>query len=137
MKNRIQKVFILAAAVLLLTACSEEVVNAGYNTLLGMGMAFAVLIVISLVISLFPMLGKMQGGKDKKTAEQAMRIQSISNTISRIEQQESVESTDDGELIAVISAAIAAYEAETGNQTNGGYRVRQIRRLSGNHWKRA
>jgi hypothetical protein len=38
------------------TSMADKLADAGINTLLGMGTAFAVLILISLIISLFPMI---------------------------------------------------------------------------------
>ncbi len=106
----------------------EKLQNAGLNTLLGMGMAFTVLIIISLIISLFPVL--IGGGKKKKVDDKEIAKQAVDNTISQIEEQEDLAS--DAELVAVIAAAIAAYE---GSGSTDGFQVRSIRKVNKN-WKR-
>lgn len=109
----------------------EKMMNAGLNTLLGMGMAFFVLILISLVISLFAILSgngkKKTPKKDAAGASPAAAAQtqaSIEKTVSQIAAREDA----DLEIAAVISAAVAAYEADTGR--SGGV-VRSIRRATG------
>lgn len=105
----------------------EKLENAGLNTLLGMGMAFTVLIIISLIISLFPMLF---GGSKKKESAKEITQKAMDNTISQIAEQEDL--SNDAELVAVIAAAIAAYE---GSGSTDGFRVRSIRKVNKN-WKR-
>ena len=99
----------------------EILKKAGLNTLLGMGTVFAVLIFISIIISLF----KFIPSGNKKPA-QAAPVKA--ETVPVVE--ETVEETDDLELIAVISAAIAAAE---GTSTDG-FVVRSIRRRPANRW---
>lgn len=108
---------------------AEKLENAGLNTLLGMGMAFAILILISLIISLFPLF---IGGSKKKKKESDKEItkKAMENTISQIEEQEDL--SEDAELVAVIAAAIAAYEGSAGTD---GFQVRSIRKVNKN-WKR-
>ncbi len=106
----------------------EKLANAGLNTLLGMGMAFAILILISLIISLFPML--FGGNKKKKESDKEIAQKAMENTISQIEEKE--ELVGDTELVAVIAAAIAAYEGSGGTD---GFRVRSIRKVN-NNWKK-
>ncbi len=106
----------------------EKLSNAGLNTLLGMGMAFAILILISLIISLFPIL--IGGNKKKKESDKEIAHKAMDNTISQIEEQE--ELVGDAELVAVIAAAIAAYEGSGGTD---GFRVRSIRKVN-NNWKK-
>ncbi|WP_158588766.1 OadG family transporter subunit [Butyrivibrio sp. X503] len=105
----------------------EKLENAGLNTLMGMGMAFSILITISLIICLFPLIQKLGTKKnDKKTiAEKA-----IDNTVGQIAEKEDLSS--DAELVAVIAAAIAAYE---GSGSTDGFRVRSIRKVNSN-WKK-
>ena len=107
---------------------AEKLENAGLNTLLGMGMAFAVLIIISLIISLFPMF--IGGNKKKKTNDKEAAKEAMDNTISQIAEKEDLAS--DAELVAVIAAAIAAYE---GSASTDGFQVRSIRKVNKN-WKR-
>ena len=106
----------------------EKLENAGLNTLLGMGMAFSILIIISLIISLFPIL--FGGGRKKKESDKEIAEKAMDNTISQIAEQEDLSS--DAELVAVIAAAIAAYE---GSGSTDGFRVRSIRKVNTN-WRK-
>ena len=106
----------------------EKLQNAGLNTLLGMGMAFTVLIIISLIISLFPMF--IGGGKKKKASDKEIAQKAVENTVNQIAEKE--ELVGDAELVAVIAAAIAAYE---GSGSTDGFQVRSIRKVNKN-WKR-
>ncbi|MCR5557388.1 MAG: OadG family protein [Butyrivibrio sp.] len=107
----------------------EKLENAGLNTLLGMGMAFTILILISLIISLFPIL--IGGGsKKKRESDKEIAQKAMDNTINQIAEQEDLSS--DAELVAVIAAAIAAYE---GSGSTDGFRVRSIRKVN-NNWKK-
>ncbi|SDA78319.1 sodium pump decarboxylases, gamma subunit [Butyrivibrio sp. INlla18] len=106
----------------------ERLENAGLNTLLGMGMAFAILIIISLIISLFPIF--FGGKKKKKESDKEITKKAMDNTINQIAEQEGL--SGDAELVAVIAAAIAAYE---GSASTDGFQVRSIRKVSKN-WKR-
>ncbi len=95
----------------------EKMSTALMNTLMGMLVVFCVLILISLIIycfNIFPYLEK------KKAAKSAP---AKSDVVTQIEVREE-QQTDDGELIAVIAAAIAAAE---GTSTDG-FVVRSIRR---------
>lgn len=110
---------------------NEILMKALINTLLGMGTVFVVLIFISFIISSFKLISKFQKrSEDKKKAkiEAAKEI----NTAA-IESTEVEEEIDDYELIAVISAAIAAMEGTSVD----GFRVRSIKRAKNNAWKRA
>ncbi len=106
----------------------EKLENAGLNTLLGMGMAFAILVIISLIISLFPTL--FGGNKKKKESDKEIAQKAIENTVTQIADKEE-DLTSDEELVAVIAAAIAAYE---GSSSTEGFQVRSIRKVNRN-WK--
>ena len=93
----------------------EILKKAGLNTLIGMGTCFAVLIFIALIISLFGFFGKTkkadgQNGVQKEVpikkdhAEQKAAITAVSAP-----EGESGSAKDNTELIAVISAAVAAF----------------------------
>lgn len=108
----------------------ERMEVAGLNTLLGMGMAFFVLTLIMFVIMLFPVAFGER--KPKKDARAELTEKSIDNTISQIEENEA--QLDDSELVAVIAAAIAAFEGTSAE----GLVVRSIkRRGSRKQWQRA
>lgn len=96
----------------------EKMSTALMNTLMGISIVFCVLILISLVIfcfNIFPYLEKKKA--EKTTAPEKDAV--VTQIEAREEQQ-----ADDGELIAVIAAAIAAAE---GTSTDG-FVVRSIRR---------
>ena len=110
----------------------EKLTSAGLNTLLGMGMAFTVLIIIALVISAFPLIGKI--GEKKPETDKEIAKQAMENVTSQIAEKEDADAADDAELVAVIAAAIAAYE---GSGSTEGYVIRSIRKRPANNWKRA
>ena len=103
----------------------ESMQRAGVNTLIGMGTVFIMLILIAIIISMLkfvPMLFER-----KAPAEENEK--SMDNAIAGIvEREEAVEETDDAELIAVIAAAIAAFEG-SGSSSTDGFTVRSIRRI--------
>lgn len=110
----------------------EKMTNAALNTLLGMGTVFIVLILISLIISCFsliPVIQAMFGKKEKKSETE----KAVDNTIAQIV---AAEEADDTELIAVISAAIAAYEAANGGSSDGVV-IRSVRKVNRNKWQNA
>ena len=103
----------------------EILAKAGLNTLLGMGTVFAVLIFLAFLISLMqyiPVLMELFEKKNKK-----MEVQDTVETEAVVE---AAEMSDDLELVAVITAAIAAQE---GTSTDG-FVVRSIRRRTSNNW---
>lgn len=104
----------------------DLIANAGLNTLIGMGTVFIVLILISLIISSFRLIPKIQESRAKKKAPKE-EATGIDNAVTQIVEQESIEEdeTDDCELVAVIAAAIAASE---GAVTTDGFVVRSVRR---------
>lgn len=103
----------------------EKMSKAGLNTLIGMGTVFVVLIFLSLIISLFGLIPKIQAALAKKGEPKAAAVE---NTVAQIIEKEE-QAEDDGELVAVISAAIAAFEAANGHSADG-YVVRSIRKVS-------
>ncbi len=105
----------------------EILEKAGLNTLLGMGTVFAVLIFISLIIALFGYIPKIQESFRKKPKQEA----APAGQAPVVEQEAAPEeASDDLELVAVISAAVAAME---GTGTDG-FVVRSIRRRPSNKW---
>lgn len=109
----------------------ENMQKAGLNTLLGMGTVFVVLILISLIISAFGLIPKVQAKLGNKNKAAQTRTTAVANTVSQIMEKE--ELSDDLELVAVIAAAIAASE---GAASTDGFVVRSIRR-AGNKWQTA
>ncbi|MGN0334164.1 MAG: OadG family protein [Lachnospiraceae bacterium] len=106
----------------------EILEKAALNTVLGMGTVFAVLIFISFVIALLPKLTAVVDRKDKKENTEAPKAEV---PVAAVPAEE--ELADDLELVAVISAAIAAY---TGTSSDD-FVVRSIKRSKANKWKKA
>ncbi len=98
--------------------------KAALNTLIGMGTVFVMLIMISLIISLFNFIPKIQAAFSKKDKEEAKNA-GIDKAVTQIAAQEEPEA-DDTELVAVIAAAIAASE---GAVSTDGFVVRSIRKV--------
>ena len=93
--------------------------KAALNTLMGMGTVFAVLILISIIIYCFRFIGDIQNIGKKKKAEASAPQSPQAPQVAK-----EAPLTDDLELIAVISAAIAASE---GTSTDS-FVVRSIHR---------
>lgn len=120
----------------------EMMEKAALNTVIGMGTVFAVLILISLIIACFVFVPKLEAGCKKLGAgfknilsvfsRKKNSTEGIDNAVAQIKQQEEIlgeadnaQITDDTELVAVIAAAVAAYE---GSVNTDGFVVRSIRR---------
>ena len=104
----------------------EKMSKAGMNTLISISIVFTVLIVISLLISCFKIFPYLEA-KKKEKEEAARAAQKKDTAVAQVETKTEVveeQLTDDTELVAVIAAAIAAYE---GTSTDG-FVVRSIRR---------
>ena len=102
--------------------------KAGLNTLIGMCTVFAVLILISIIISLFGFIPKIQEAFKKKPEPSVASTPAPAPVAAEEE-----ELADDTELVAVIAAAIAAYE---GTSTDG-FTVRSIKRANTRKWQKA
>lgn len=116
----------------------EILVKALINTLLGMGTVFLVLIFIAFLISLLPKLtGMIESIGKKKTKQEAAAVNkpaaSAAVSVPAAAQESEEELVDDLELVAVITAAIAASEGVSAD----GFVVRSIKRSAQNKWKRA
>ncbi|HJA06399.1 MAG TPA: OadG family protein [Candidatus Mediterraneibacter pullicola] len=102
----------------------EILEKAALNTILGMGTVFVVLIFISFIISLFKLIPvlekKFRKGPKAETVQESAPAAPASAT----------DEIDDGELAAVIAAAVAAAE---GTSTDG-FIVRSIKRRKSNRW---
>ena len=105
---------------------ADLMAKAGMNTLIGMGTVFAVLLLISFIISCFNIISKIQAKSSQKEKKEEVKETAIENVVAQIAtQEESVELVDDYELVAVIAAAIAASQGAT---STDGFVVRSIRR---------
>lgn len=110
----------------------ERMEKAALNTLMGLGTVFAVLILISLIISCFKFIpnGKIVSGKKEKVED--IKAKAVEKVVEQIAVRD--ELSDDLELVAVISAAIAASEGATSTE---GYVVRSIKRANTKKWQNA
>ena len=105
--------------------------DAGINTVICLAVVFAVLIFISFLISLFKYIPKLEAALSKKDKKTELAANAVVNTVSQIEvKEEEEELSDDLELVAVITAAIAA---SAGTSTDG-FVVRSIRRSNNSRW---
>lgn len=102
----------------------EKMETAALNTVISITIVFAVLIVISLLINCFNIFPYLEAKKKEKEA--ALKAANKPEAPVAVAQVETTEEqlVDDTELVAVIAAAIAAYE---GTSTDG-FVVRSIRR---------
>lgn len=91
---------------------NEKMENAALNTVLGMGTTFCVLILIAIIIALLPyIVAPFTGTKKKAAPAEAPKPAPTPAPAAPAPVAEDL--TDDQELVAVIAAAIAAYESET------------------------
>ena len=105
----------------------EAWIYAGQTALLGMGMIFAVLGLLWGVLSVFKLVFAGKTPKAPKTVEKtpaaAPEVKAAPTPVAAAE--------DNGALIAVITAAVAAYMAESGESTGSGFRVVSFTRVKG------
>ena len=107
----------------------QKMEEAVLNTLMGVCVVFAMLFFLSFLISQFKHISKLEEGFKKKNAPAAPAPAPVAAP-APVEEEEVV---DDGELIAVIAAAIAAAEGTT----TDGFVVRSIKKSNRNKWQRA
>ena len=123
-------------AMILMESMATRLKDAGINTLICICVVFAVLIFISLVISLFSFIPKAEAAAARKKARKIeVAAKAVDNAVSQIETKETEVSevieepedlTDDLELVAVIAAAIAASQNAV---STDGFVVRSIRKV--------
>ncbi len=92
-------------------------------TVMGIMIVFMILVIIMLVIKAMALLS---AEKKPKIAEEKLETQEITPVAAE-------EKTDEGELIAVISAAIAAVM----DQSASDFVVRSYKKVSGGAWNKA
>lgn len=111
-----------------------SVKDALLNVVTGMVVVFLVLILISYIIDAFKLISVVQNKLEARKAKNTALKDSTDNTVAQIEEKEETVSTeDDLELVAVITAAVAA---SMGTSTDG-FVVRSIRRAGKSNWKNA
>ncbi len=105
--------------------------KAALNTLIGMGTVFVVLILICLIISCFGFIPKIQAKFSNKKVddkvEKKVSTSAPAPTATPAVAAPEANLADDTELVAVIAAAIAAYE---GAASTDGFVVRSIRKVN-------
>ena len=106
-------------------------------TLIGMGMIFAVLAILWGALAIFKLIFARNEGEKKVKATLDSKAEKESKPVT-VEAPTAAPtpvvaaSADDAELIAVLTAAIAAYEAEQGRCVSvGDFRVVSYRRANG------
>ena len=115
-----------SAALNPVSTMGELMTNAALNTVIGMGTVFVVLVLISFIISCFNIIPKLQkSAAEKKAAQAAGQESTVSESEASSAVSEEIPEADDQELVAVIAAAIAAFE---GSASTDGFVVRSIRR---------
>lgn len=115
------------ASVDLVYTFGEKMQKAGLNTLMGMGTVFTVLILISLIIYCFRFISVLQdklSGKGSKAEAKAEEASAAAVAAELVAEGRQTAPMDDLELVAVISAAVAAASGTSAD----GFVVRSIRR---------
>jgi sodium pump decarboxylase gamma subunit len=100
------------------------------NTLMGMGVVFAVLLFIMAIIYLFAFIPKIQDAMAKKNAAQAVepvKVQSSAPAVSKAPASDA-NLMNDAQLVAVITAAVVAASESAGAASKDSLIVRSIRR---------
>lgn len=111
---------------LLFAVESDKLVEALLNTVMGITIVFGMLLLICFIISLLKLVNKI-GVKKPEAAPEAPKA------TAPVEEE-----ADDTELVAVITAAIYAYEQAMGNDISAdGLVVRSIRKVNKSKWQNA
>lgn len=108
----------------------EKMTQAGLNTIMGIGVVFLVLLFLSWLIGMFKHVSKLEKLLSGKKEAAPAPAKPAPIAAAPVEEEEL---SDDEELVAVIAAAIAAYE---GTSTDG-FVVRSIKKSNSRKWKRA
>ena len=112
----------------------DAMAEATVNTVIGISVVFLALLFISFVISLFKYINKFeQKLAEKKAAKTAPAPKAEPAPAPKAE---AAPEMDDLELIAVITAAIHAYEEAQGNVVEGDLVVRSIKKRN-SRWQNA
>ncbi|MGN0398622.1 MAG: OadG family transporter subunit [Blautia sp.] len=110
----------------------EKMTQAAQNTVMGVAIVFVMLVFLSFIISLMKYIpGLVESFGRKKAAP--VEEKPAPAPIQAAPVQEEEELVDDGELVAVIAAAIATCE----NTSADGFVVRSIRKSKKGNWQRA
>jgi sodium pump decarboxylase gamma subunit len=101
----------------------------GQMTLLGVGMVFAVLAVLWAILGIFKLVFAPKPKapiipKTESKPKPAVQPVAAPAAVPAVQ-------SDDAELVAIITAAVAAYMAEEGTEYTGGFRVVSFKRVRG------
>lgn len=110
------------------SSMAAKMEKAALNTLMGLVIVFAMLVFLSFLISQFKHFGKL-ANRGKK--DEVLEAAAVPLPVAPVEIEE--ELVDDGELVAVIAAAIAASE----NTSTDSFVVRSIRKANKRKWQNA
>lgn len=105
--------------------------RAGMNTIMGLGIVFLTLLFLSALIAQLHIIPDMIEKKTKKSAPAPAPAPTAVPAPAPVVEEEDL--TDDLELVAVITAAIAASE----NTSSDGFVVRSIKKANKRNWHRA
>ena len=110
----------------------EKMSQAGVNLVVGMGTVFAVLIFLTLIISLFKYVNIAEEKLQQKKSK-AVITETAAKTAPAAASKAAQAAVDSNEIQAVIAAAIAAYESECGGfekqpALNNGLVIRSYKR---------
>ena len=111
----------------------SKMATAGVNTITGILVVFVILVLLSLIISAFGLLGKLNetAPENKDSKPQAKAAPAAAPVKAAPAAGQEIDLAKNQELVAVIAAAIAAAE----DKPPEGYVVRSIRRLQNNKWR--
>ena len=105
--------------------------RAGMNTIMGLGIVFLTLLFLSALIAQLHIIPDMIEKRTKKSAPAPAPAPAAVPAPAPVVEEEDL--TDDLELVAVITAAIAASE----NTSSDGFVVRSIKKANKRNWHRA
>lgn len=106
----------------------ETMQQAGLNTLMGIGIVFLMLLFLSIIIAQFKHISKIE---QKFAGKKEVAAPAKAPAAAPVQVEE--ELVDDGELIAVIAAAIATSE----NTSTDSFVVRSIKKANRKRWQNA
>ena len=120
------------SALALFTTDAETLTMMWQTVVLGMGMVFAVLAILWAILSIFKLIFAGKSPKEPKPVKQKPIKEKPAEAKAESVTAPTPAAQDDGALIAVITAAVAAYMAETGEEVPvGGFRVVSFTRVRG------
>lgn len=116
------------SALALFTTDGETLTMMWQTVVLGMGMVFAVLGLLWAILSVFKLVFAGKSPKEPKP----VKVKPVKEKpVEKAAPAPVAQAQDDGALIAVITAAVAAYMAESGEEYTGGFRVVSFARVRG------